>query len=151
MTRDPAAVSKFVETFASAFVDAGVPRMPARVFSAILASDAGRLTAAELSEQLRASPAAISGAVRYLIQVGLIAREREPGTRRDVYAVGDDGWYEAIVRRERLLELWSRAIREGVEAVGPETPAGHRLAETLSFFAFLQEEMPALLERWRAR
>jgi DNA-binding transcriptional regulator GbsR (MarR family) len=125
--------------------------MPARVFSAILASDAGRLTAAELSEQLRASPAAISGAVRYLIQVGLIAREREPGTRRDVYAVGDDGWYEAIVRRERLLELWSRAIREGVEAVGPETPAGHRLAETLSFFAFLQEEMPALLERWRAR
>jgi DNA-binding transcriptional regulator GbsR (MarR family) len=144
-------VSKFVETFASAFVDAGVPRMPSRVFAAILASDAGRLTAAELSEQLQASPAAISGAVRYLIQVGLIAREREPGTRRDVYAVGDDGWYEAIVRRERLLELWSRAIREGVEAVGPETPAGHRLAETLSFFAFLQEEMPALLERWRAR
>jgi DNA-binding transcriptional regulator GbsR (MarR family) len=148
--RDPAAVSRFVETFASAFVDAGVPRMPSRVFAAILADDAGRLTAAELAERLQASPAAISGAVRYLIQVGLIAREREPGSRRDIYAVGDDAWYEAIVRRERLLELWSRAIREGVEAVGPETPAGHRLAETLSFFAFLQTEMPALLERWRA-
>jgi DNA-binding transcriptional regulator GbsR (MarR family) len=149
--RDPAAVSRFVETFASAFVDAGVPRMPSRVFAAILASDAGRLTAAELAEQLQASPAAISGAVRYLIQVSLITREREPGSRRDVYAVGDDAWYEAIVRRERLLELWSRAIRDGVEAVGPETPAGHRLSETLSFFAFLQTEMPALLERWRAR
>jgi DNA-binding transcriptional regulator GbsR (MarR family) len=149
--RDPAAVSRFVETFASAFVDAGVPRMPSRVFAAILASDAGRLTAAELAEQLQASPAAISGAVRYLNQVSLITREREPGSRRDVYAVGDDAWYEAIVRRERLLELWSRAIRDGVEAVGPETPAGHRLSETLSFFAFLQTEMPALLDRWRAR
>src|SRR5689334_9107785 len=146
MKRD---VSKFVETFASAFVDAGVPRMPSRVFAAILASDAGRLTAADLSAQLQASPAAISGAVRYLIQVGLILRERDPGSRRDVYAVGDDAWYEAIVRRERLLELWSRAIREGVDAVGPDTPAGRRLAETLSFFAFLQTEMPALLERWR--
>ena len=148
MTRD---VSKFVETFASAFVDAGVPRMPSRVFAAILASDAGRLTAAELAEQLQASPAAISGAVRYLIQVSLIVREREPGSRRDVYAVGDDGWSEAIVRRERLLDVWSRAVREGVDALGPDTPAGARLAETLAFFEFLQAEMPALLERWRAR
>ena len=150
MRRDPAAVSRFVETFASAFVDAGVPRMPSRVFAAILASDAGRLTAAELAEQLRASPAAISGAVRYLIQVSLIARERDPGSRRDVYAVGDDGWYEAIVRRERLLELWARAVRDGVAALGPDTPAGARLAETLAFFEFLQAEMPAMLERWRA-
>jgi DNA-binding transcriptional regulator GbsR (MarR family) len=150
MKRDPAAVSRFVETFASAFVDAGVPRMPSRVFAAILASDAGRLTAAELADQLQASPAAISGAVRYLIQVSLIVREREPGSRRDVYAVGDDGWYEAIVRRERLLELWARAVRDGVAALGPDTPAGRRLAETLAFFEFLQAEMPALLERWRA-
>ena len=148
MNRD---VSKFVETFASAFVEAGVPRMPSRVFAAILASDPGRRTAAELSQQLQASPAAISGAVRYLIQVGLIVRERDPGSRRDVYAVGDDAWYEAIVRRERLLELWSRAIREGVDAVGPDTPAGRRLAETLAFFEFLQAEMPAMLERWRTR
>ena len=146
-----AAVSRFVETFASAFVDAGVPRMPSRVFAAILASDAGRLTAAELAEQLQASPAAISGAVRYLIQVSLIVRERDPGSRRDVYAVGDDGWYEAIVRRERLLDVWARAVRQGVDAVGPDTPAGARLAETLAFFEFLQAEMPALLERWRAR
>jgi len=151
VTRDPAAVNRFIETFASAFVDAGVPRMPSRVFAAILASDAGRLTAAELGERLQASPAAISGAVRYLIQVSLIVRERDPGSRRDVYAVGDDGWYEAIVRRERLLDLWARAVRDGVAALGPDTPAGRRLAETLAFFEFLQAEMPALLERWRAR
>ena len=148
--RDPAAVARFVETFASAFVEAGVPRMPSRVFAAILASDAGRLTAAELSEALTASPAAISGAVRYLAQVDLVVREREPGSRRDVYAVRDDGWYEAIVRRERLLELWARAARAGIEALGPGTPAGARLRETLAFFEFLQAEMPALLERWRA-
>jgi len=148
--RERAAVSRFVESFASAFVDAGVPRMPARVFAAILASDAGRLTAAELAERLQVSPAGVSGAVRYLAQVGLIVRERDPGSRRDVYAVGDDGWYEAIVRRERLLDVWARTVREGVQALGPETPAGARLAETLAFFEFLKAEMPAMLERWRA-
>ncbi len=141
----------FVESFASAFVDAGVPRMPARVFAAILASERGRLTAAELSDALQASPAAISGAVRYLVQVDLIVREREPGSRRDVYAMRDDAWYEAIVRRERLLDLWQRVLRDGVEEVGRDSPAGVRLAETLAFFEFLQAEMPALLARWRSR
>jgi len=143
--------SRFVEAFASAFYEAGVPRMPSRVFAAILASDAGRLTAAELSERLQASPAAISGAVRYLVQVQLVLREREPGSRRDVYVVGDNAWYEAIVRRERLLLQWQRVLRDGVEEVGRDTPAGARLAETVEFFEFLEQEMPALLERWRAR
>jgi len=145
------AVDEFIERFAGLMVDGGMPRMPARAFVALLASDAGRLTAAELTAQLRVSPAAVSGAVRYLTQTGLISREREPGTRRDVYRLHDDEWYEAIFRRERLLQDWERATRAGVEAVGEDTPAGVRLAETAAFFAFLQTEMPALLERWRAR
>ena len=57
--------------------------MPARVFAALLATDSGRLTAAELAELLQISPAAVSGAVRYLTQVGMVHREREPGSRRD--------------------------------------------------------------------
>jgi hypothetical protein len=41
-------------------------------------------------------------------------------------------------------------VREGVHALGADTPAGARLSETLEFFQFLQAEMPAMLERWRA-
>jgi DNA-binding transcriptional regulator GbsR (MarR family) len=144
-------VSQFVERFASVLEESGVPRMAARVFAVLLATDSGRLTAAELSAHLQISPAAVSGAVRYLIQTSLISREREPGSRRDVYRLHDDEWYEAIYRREALLARWERAVREGAEAVGTDTPAGRRLADTASFFAFLQTEMPAMLERWRAR
>jgi predicted transcriptional regulator len=149
--RDEAAVARFVERFAANLEEAGVPRMPARVFAALLATDAGSLTAAELAERLQASPAAISGAVRYLQQVSLVGREREPGSRRDRYRVWDDAWYEAVVRRERLLLLWEDSVRDGVAALGRDTPAGARLAESADFFAFLREEMPAMLERWRYR
>ena len=79
--RDPEVVSRFVEHFAAQLVEAGLPRMPARVFVALLASDAGVLTSVELGEQLRISPAAVSGAVRYLSQVRMVSREREPGSR----------------------------------------------------------------------
>ena len=145
------AAARFIERFASVLVESGVPRMPARVFAALLTIDSGQLTASELAGLLQVSPAAVSGAVRYLTQVSLISREREPGSRRDVYRLHDDQWYEAIVRREPLLQRWERAVLEGVEAVGPATPAGRRLRDTADFFEFLQAEMPALLERWRAQ
>src|SRR5215217_2399067 len=148
MTED---VSRFVERFASVLEESGMPRMPARVFAALLTTDSGRATAAELSEALQVSPAAVSGAVRYLSQTSLIGREREPGSRRDVYRLHDDEWYEAIYRREPMLARWERAVLDGVEAVGPDTQAGARLRDTAEFFAFLQAEMPAMLERWRAR
>jgi DNA-binding transcriptional regulator GbsR (MarR family) len=142
-------VDRFIERFAGVLVEGGVPRMPARVFALLLASDEGRMTAAELAEALQVSPAAVSGAVRYLIQTSLLERVREPGSRRDVYRLGDDPWYEAIYRREPLLSRWQRALAEGVEAVGPDTPAGRRLSDSAEFFAFLQRELPAWLTRWR--
>lgn len=143
-------VTRFIERFAAALTEAGVPRMPARVFAALLSDDTGRLTAAELAQRLHVSPAAISGAVRYLAQVNLVSREREPGTRRDVIVVHGEVWYEAMVRRDAILLRWEDALRDGIQVLGDDTPAGRRLADTLEFFEFVGKELPALLERWRA-
>jgi DNA-binding transcriptional regulator GbsR (MarR family) len=148
--RDPDAVARFVEGFATGLVDAGMARMPARVFAALLATDSGRLTAAELAETLQASPAAISGAVRYLIQLDMVSREHEPGSRRDHYRVHDDTWQEVTLRRDRILARLEASLREGVDALGAQTPAGGRLTETVEFFEFLRKEMPELLARWRS-
>lgn len=147
--RDPQAVDDFIERFAAALVDAGVPRMPALVFAALLANDSGRLTADELMTQLRVSRAAVSGAVQYLSHVGLLRRERQPGSRREHYALQDETWYEVVARRERILDHWIHTTRTGIEALGPTTPAGRRLNESLAFFEFLRREMTTLLARWR--
>jgi predicted transcriptional regulator len=149
--RDPDAVLAFVERFASALVDAGMPRMPALVFVALLATDEGRLTADELAGQLHVSRAAVSGAVRYLTQVGMLRRERRRGSRREHYVLQADTWYELVLRREHLLDQWVVTARGGVEALGAGTQAGARVAESAAFFEFLRAEMPAMLERWRTR
>jgi DNA-binding transcriptional regulator GbsR (MarR family) len=147
--RDPEAVRLFVERFASALVDAGLQRMDARVFAALHGTDSGRLTSAELAERLQVSPAAVSGAVRYLIQFNLIRREREPGSRRDHYVVDTDAWYEAIVNRDVVILKWQASAREGIEALGPDTPAGKRMAESLAFFEFIYEELQELIAKWQ--
>jgi DNA-binding transcriptional regulator GbsR (MarR family) len=143
--------SGFIERFASVLTESGFPRMPARVFAALLATDSGRLTAAELAALLHVSPAAISGAVSYLVQVNLASREAEPGSRREHYRVHSETWYEAIARKDRVLDRCERSLRDGIEVVGRETAAGARIAETLAFFEFIQTELTAMLVRWRAR
>ncbi|GGS61680.1 GbsR/MarR family transcriptional regulator [Streptomyces violaceus] len=147
--RDAEAVSRFVESFAAQLVEAGMPRMPARVFAALLSSDEGARTSAELGEQLRISPAAVSGAVRYLAQTHMVSREREPGSRRERYRVHGDQWYEALTNRETVLKRWEGALREGVTSLGADTPAGRRMAETLAFFEFVEVEIVQMMERWR--
>ncbi|MBK3646167.1 GbsR/MarR family transcriptional regulator [Streptomyces sp. NPDC001260] len=147
--RDQEAVSKFVESFAAQLVEAGMQRMPARIFAALLSSDEGAMTSAELGEQLRISPAAVSGGVRYLAQQHMVSREREPGSRRERYRVHSNQWYEALTNREAVIKRWEGALREGVGSLGADTPAGRRMAETLAFFEFVDDEIAAMMERWR--
>ena len=143
------AVGRFVERFASVLVEAGIPRMPARVFAALFAEDSGRLTAAELSERLQASPAAVSGGVRYLLGVGMARREGEPGSRRHHYRVPDNVWDEVIRGRDRLMERWTEALREGIALLGPDTPAAARMADSVDYFEFVIAELPGVLARWQ--
>ncbi|MFB6977474.1 GbsR/MarR family transcriptional regulator [Streptomyces scopuliridis] len=149
--RDEEAVSRFVERFAAEMTEAGMQRTASRVFAALLSSDDASMTSAELSEQLKISPAAVSGAVRYLTQVSMIGRERDPGSRRDRYRLHTQPWYATLTQRENVLSRWENTLREGAETLGRDTPAGARVAETVEFFEFLQQELFALLDRWKDR
>ena len=149
--RDDEAVQRYAEQFGNLLAETGWPRMSARVFAAILGSEQGRMTAADLSEQLQASPAAISGAVRYLLQMRLASREREPGSRRDLYVVQDDFWHQSMMRQDRFLTRWEDSVRLMLDAAGEGTDTDRRLRATLGFLEFIQEEVDGLSERWIKR
>jgi DNA-binding transcriptional regulator GbsR (MarR family) len=143
------AAARFIERFAAEMAEAGMQRTGARVFAALLASEDASMTSAELGRQLRISPAAVSGAVSYLVQVGMVSREREPGSRRDRYRLHHQLWYETFTNRGPILTRWASVLGEGAEALGRDTPAGMRLAETKAFFEFMRGELGGMLERWK--
>ncbi|MEU0399180.1 MarR family transcriptional regulator [Streptomyces sp. NPDC006197] len=147
---DDEAVSRFVERFAAEMTAAGMQRMASRVFAALLASETASMTSAELAEQLRISPAAVSGAIRYLGQVSMVSRERDPGTRRERYVLHNELWYETFTRRDQTLTRWEKVLDEGAATLGTDSSAGRRIAETAEFFAFLHGEMSGIMDRWRA-
>lgn len=135
--RDPQAVREFVERFAALMVETGVPRMAARVLACLFTTDSHTRTAADLVRRLRVSPASISKAIGYLEGLGMVRREREPGTRHEQYVVDEDVWYGSWTASTQKNVMWADAAREGVAILGARTPAGARLEQMGQFFGRL--------------
>ncbi|WP_211354954.1 GbsR/MarR family transcriptional regulator [Blastococcus colisei] len=146
---DRATLLRFVERFALVLRESGMAPMPARVFAYALADDADRYTAAELAEGLQVSPAAISGAVRQLVQIGFLVREREPGTRSDLYVLDDENLWTRFTGAElSALQRLEDVVAAGIDLIGVQRPGGRRLAETREFLAFLHEVLADAVARW---
>lgn len=123
--------------------------MPARVFAFVLADDAERYTAKELADGLQVSPAAISGALRVLIQAGLIGREREPGSPVDQYRIYDsDVWSAIYGPRVAQMERSEATLQGFLDEMDPGRPGAQRVRETLEFFRFFRKETATFIERW---
>jgi len=85
--------------------------MPARVFACVLADDSGKLTAQELASRLQVSPAAVSGAVRYLPQARLLLGEDRPAGRR----LRETQEFFAFLRQELplMMDRWHASRARG--------------------------------------
>lgn len=138
------------EASAAVMAAAGFPKMPARALMALIVSDEGSLTAAELGEILSASPAAVSGAVRYLQTVGFVHRVSQPGSRRDRYALPENAWYVASLRQNPVYERLADLAGATAEGLPEGSPARSRVEEMRGFYRFLVARMPELLDEWEA-
>ncbi|MFG2503689.1 helix-turn-helix domain-containing protein [Streptomyces sp. NPDC048441] len=139
--RDPDAVRDFAEQLAALMVRTGVPRMAARVFARLITDDSGSLTAADLVQRLRVSPASVSKAVGYLEGLEVIRRVREPHHRRERYVIDDDVWLRSWMTSAQQHAMWADTAQRGVDVLDAATPAGARLAHMSQFFSTLSDDM----------
>ena len=143
------ALKHFVEEIGLLFESLGLPRMAGRVLGRLLIADPPHQSMPDLVEALLASKASISNSTRLLLQMGFIERVSLPGHRRDYFRIKADAWYQ-IVREEIFkLSAFRQLAERGLMLVQDRDPQfKHRLAEMHDMCAFLEREMPLLLERW---
>lgn len=138
---------RYADQLAALLDIAGFPRMPARVLMALLISEMGELTAEQIGQTLDISPAAVSGAIRYLQPLQIVHAGSLPGTRRRVYTL-TPGWYTVTLTRSGLYSRLRELARHRPSSLRPETPAGRRVQEMADFYAFLNRKFPELMEEW---
>ncbi|MEV0144124.1 MULTISPECIES: helix-turn-helix domain-containing protein [unclassified Nonomuraea] len=149
--RDPQAVQDFVESFTALLVQQGLPRMEARVLVCLYITDSGALTAADLVQRLRVSPASVSHAVAFLEQQGMLRRERVPGARRERYVIDDEIWLRSILASQQMNDALTAASQRGAEILGATTPAGARFQSSAELLLLVSEAFRQVMERWRQR
>ncbi|WP_236242936.1 GbsR/MarR family transcriptional regulator [Streptomyces sp. CC228A] len=147
--RDPQAVRDFAESFTTLLEQQGLPRMAAKVLVCLYVTDSGTLTAADLVQRLRVSPASVSHAVAFLEQQGLLRRERTPGGRRERYVLDDEIWLRSTLAAVQMNDVLTAAARRGAEILGAATPAGARFGTSAEFLHVMGESLREGMERWR--
>ncbi|MER6781350.1 MULTISPECIES: helix-turn-helix domain-containing protein [unclassified Streptomyces] len=146
--RDAEAVREYEEVFATVFMQSGLPRMTARVLAGLYTTDAGSLTASELSASLQVSPASISKAITFLESQGLIRRERDE-RRRERYVVDDDVLYQSTMASARATAHLGEVARQGVTVLGADSPAAARLENIARFIDFVSESIARAADQAR--
>ncbi|WP_336207625.1 GbsR/MarR family transcriptional regulator [Nonomuraea sp. LPB2021202275-12-8] len=147
--RDPQAVQDFTESFTALLVQQGLPRMMARVLTCLHIADSGTLTAADLVQRLRISPASVSHAVTFLEQQGMLRRERTPGERRERYIIDDEIWLRSLLASLQMTDALTAASRRGAEILGAATPAGARFESSAELLLLVSESHRQAIEQWQ--
>lgn len=139
------------EQAAAMMTTAGMPRMPARVMMAIVASPAGGYTAAELADRLGVSAAAVSGAVRYLQDAHFIRRLPTAGHRRDRYDLAPDGFHSVIIGNVPVYHRLADHVDDIGAEIADDEVSAQRAAQMSGFLRFMAERMPQLVAEWEAQ
>jgi DNA-binding transcriptional ArsR family regulator len=147
--RDPEAVQEITESFTTLLVQQGLPRMEARVLACLHITDAGALTAADLVQRLRVSPASVSHAVAFLEQQGMLMRERVPGERRERYVIDDEVWLRNLLASVQMNNALAATSRRAAEILGAATPAGARFESSAELLVLVGEALEQAMEKWR--
>ena len=146
--RDPATMGQFEQRFTEVLMQMGLPRMICRVLTCLMTTDSGSMTSAELVQRLRVSAASISKAISYLEDQQLVRRERDG--RRERYVIDDDVWYRATIASGYTSVAFAGAALDGAQILGPDTPAGARMADTGQFLKHFAEDLLSRAEHWHA-
>lgn len=142
---------QFVEGVGLFFENFGVPRTVGRILGWLLICQPEVQSSADLAEALNTSPGSISTGTRTLIHMGMIERVSQPGDRRTWYRLVDGAMVHAMKAEIEGVLVFRRLADRGLALMRDETPeARARLESARDFYAFLEDELMSVLERWEA-
>jgi len=145
----PLEQQQFIETVGLSFELVGLPRMAGRILGWLLISNPPHQSPSELAAVLQASKGSISTMTRLLMQLGLIERTSLPGKRRDYFRIKPNAWAELTKQRITQIKTFRQIAEQGLKLIDDSAPPlRQRLEEMHAVHAFLEQELPLMMERW---
>lgn len=148
MTADITAERRYAEDVAVVMEGMGLARAYGKVFGWLLICDPAAQTGSEIAAALGLSKGSVSAGLRLLESLRFIRRVAVPGRRGSFYELEPDAALTASGSEK--VTVFRELMDRGLKVVGGEdAPGAERLRTTRDFYAFMEREIPALVERFR--
>jgi DNA-binding transcriptional regulator GbsR (MarR family) len=139
----------FVEEMGQALASYGMTPMAGRMWGWLLICEPVEQTAGDLAEALQASRGAISGTARILASAGMIRRTRRGGDRREFFSAPPETFDQFLDNAGQIYRQFRGIAERGLEAIEDRPPLVRaRLEEFRDLFAFMEQEVPAVVDRF---
>lgn len=149
MTSDTNQREAFVENTGLFFERLGLQRMAGRIIGWLLICDPSHQTMGEIVEALKASKSTISTSLKQLQMIALVERFTLPGDRRDYYRLTDDVWRRSFEAKTKDAAEFRRLAEQGLQVLKDDLPQKRERLELMrDMYAFIEREVPILLDRW---
>jgi DNA-binding transcriptional regulator GbsR (MarR family) len=140
---------QFVEDVGLLYGEMGFPRMAGRIFGWLLVCEPPHQSADQLANTVEASKGSISSMTRLLIQMGMVEKIGIPGRRDTYYRIRSGSWSELMRNSLTNMTAMRKLADRGLELLSDRAPESRqRLQEVRDFHAFLEREIPSLLDRY---
>lgn len=144
-------MAAYVEEVALFWTAHGLPRIAGRILGLLLVCDPPHRSATELAAELGVSKGSISSMTRLLLTSGTLEVVPVPGERATYYQLSPRSLERKLERRLAEMVAFRALTERGLRLLDGAPAAQRERLETVhSLYAFLERELPVLLERWRA-
>ena len=146
---DLSAERRYAEEAGVVLAGLGLPQAYGKLLGWLLICDPPAQSGAEIVAALGLSKGSVSAGLRMLEASGLVRRVAMPGRRGSFYEMVPD----AIMRAagSEKFTNFRQLMERGLEVVGGEdAPGAERLRATRDFYAYLEVEVPKLVDRFQA-
>jgi DNA-binding transcriptional regulator GbsR (MarR family) len=140
----------FIEDVGMLFEVFNLPRMAGRILGCLLVCNPAEQTASELMTVIGGSKGSISTMTQLLMHSGLVERTGIPGKKGTYYRIKPGSWIELLRNRMGFLRAMRELAARGLALMKDEDAQQcQRLQEIYDLYAFLENEIPVLFERWK--
>ena len=144
------AIAAYIEDVALFWEAQGLPRIGGRILGLLLVCDPPHRSATQLATELQVSKGSVSAMTRLLAASDSIHKVAIPGQRGTFYALTPNGLERKFTRRLTEMTRFEALATRGLALLADRPPESReRLEMVASLYAFMDRELPLLLEKWR--
>jgi DNA-binding MarR family transcriptional regulator len=147
---EPSPERRYAEEVGVTLAGLGMTPAYGRLLGWLLICDPPSQSLSQLCDALGLSKGAVSTGIRVLERIGLVRRVAAPGVRGHVYEATPDGLIEMAARAGQQYAAVRELMERGLALLDDqESPRAARLRASRDFYAFIEREVPKLLNQYR--